>query len=402
VGQVRRSPTGAALGAVVAGLVASWPGPAPAQEAASTAVPTRPGDTQPAPGAGTEPEPIASTAEALEPRQAAVEPAPAQETPPELPEPRLLFEGQAPTAEAPAAETTWLDVSRAQLEPMIGRLVVWLDHFFGNPAYLPLEQPSSYFRLRGEVRFHQDQGFDPGGTVIADVRLPSLNRWLSRFSVSLLGGDAEAVAASGTAAARPLPLIRGGGGAVELRYNFLRIERGLLDLAAGVRLRWPPPPYVRLRWLQEFRLAGPLLLRISPAVFWELHLGFGEYTEADVNVEITPTTLWRTSGRQTVKQLGRRLEWNAETGVQQLVGPGTAFYLATSISGATAVPGSIELYRFFARFRHNLYRMWIFAELEPEIRWPVDPPGDRRMHPGVTLRLEVQFTTLGSGSGAPR
>jgi hypothetical protein len=345
----------------------------------------------------------ARAAEPLRPRVAEVEPVEREPGPAQLPP---LAEVSLPEIQVAPPETLtagpgWLDASRGWLEAGIGGLVVGFDRFFGDPNYLALEQPRSFFRLRGDVRYREGQGFVAGGSVLADVRLPALTRWLSRFSLSVAGGGVGGEPPAGEKAPPVLPTLTGEGGALELRYDAWRWYRGVLDIAAGVRFGWPPPAYVRLRVLEEIQAARWLLLRLTPAVFWEMGPGFGETTRVNVDVGLSPTTLWRTEAVQLLKQFGRGLEWGVETGVQQMIMPGTAVYPAFSVSGATADPGGVEVYRAFARLRQELHRKWIYAELEPEVRWPLDATGVRRPHPGATVRLELQLATVGSIPGLP-
>jgi hypothetical protein len=333
----------------------------------------------------------------LDARPVEVEPAPRSSR--ELPGLAGLPE-ERPSYAAPAGQATWLDTWHASVEQDIGSLSVWLDRFFGVVQYLPLEEPSTYFRLRGDVAWRQVGGFIFGGTLIAHMRLPALTRWFSRASVSLVGGRAEPGLAGAPSEfpAIPLPSLGTPGGAVELRYDLLRARQAVLDVGAGLRFRWPLTPYVRIRWLQAARIAGPVLLRIAPSAFWERDLGFGLRLETETHVEVASSTIWKTRLVEAVTQLGRGVEWYAETGVQQLLGPRTVVYPAVSSAGATAAPSQVDLSRFFVRLRQDLYRMWIYAELEPEVLWRSDAAGTRRRSFGVILRLELQFASLGSGS----
>jgi hypothetical protein len=303
-------------------------------------------------------------------------------------------------ASAPAGPATWLDTSREAVEGKIGSLAVWLDRFFGTVQYLPLEEPSTYFRLRGDAAWRQVGAWAFGGSVIADVRLPRLTSWSERLSVSLVGGRAVAAPSGAPAevAAIPLPSLTSPGGALELRYDLVRPRGAVLDLGAGLRFRWPLTPYVRLRWIQAAHVAEPVLLRLSPWAFWERDVGFGLKLEVEANVEVAWATIWKTRLAEGVTQLGRGLEWYAETGVQLLLGPHTAVYPAVSANGATLDPPRVDLSRIFARLRQNLYRMWIFAEVEPEVRWLHGTSGELRHSYGVILRLELQFASLGTGS----
>jgi hypothetical protein len=362
------------------------PGPASVEPALPERVPPERAPPSPAPPPGPP-----------DARPVEVEPAPPES--PDLPGLARLPE-ERPTYSTPAGTATWLDAWRVSVEEDIGSMSVWLDRFFGVVQYLPLEEPSTYFRLRGDVAWREVGGFILGGTVIAQVRLPALTRWFSRASVSLVGGRAEPglAGAPSEIPGIPLPALGAPGGAIELRYDLFRARQAVLDLGAGLRFRWPLTPYVRLRWLQAARIADPVLLRLTPSAFWERDLGFGLRLESEVHVEVASATIWKTRLAETVTQLGRGVEWYGETGVQQLLGPRTVVYPAVSARGATATRWQVDLSRIFVRLRQDIYRMWVYGELEPEVLWLADSSGTRRRSFGVILRLELQFASMGTGS----
>jgi hypothetical protein len=239
--------------------------------------------------------------------------------------------------------------------------------------------------------------------VFAQVRMPALTRWARRLSVAFAGGgggaDEPRVASEpANPTFVPLPSVASPGGALELRYDLFRGHAALLDVGAGARLKWPPVPYVRLRWLQAARVSHPLLLRLAPSAFWELDRGLGLRVELETHVALFSATVWKTRLSDAFTQLGPGLEWYAETGIQQLLDWRTVLYPAVAAAGATTALSSVGLSRIFVRARRDLYREWIYLELEPEVAWRADPSGQRLRSFGVILRLEVQLASLGTGS----
>ena len=51
----------------------------------------------------------------------------------------------------------------------------------------------------------------------------------------------------------------------------------------------------------------------------------------------------------------------------------------------------VAVYRLFTRVRRDVWRRWLFLELEPEVSWPTAPPLGRHKEHAVTLRVEVAF-----------
>ncbi|HEU4385615.1 MAG TPA: hypothetical protein VFR85_19170, partial [Anaeromyxobacteraceae bacterium] len=51
--------------------------------------------------------------------------------------------------------------------------------------------------------------------------------------------------------------------------------------------------------------------------------------------------------------------------------------------------------------RADVFRQWLFAEVEPEVVWPADPPRGYRTVLGIILRLEVLFVSEARPADAP-
>jgi hypothetical protein len=86
------------------------------------------------------------------------------------------------------------------------------------------------------------------------------------------------------------------------------------------------------------------------------------------------------------------VEWGTELGLGHELTPlRTALYLGAGASGITRPAPDVILYRVFARVRRDVWRRWLFLELEPEVAWPLQPDGARPRRLALTLRVEVRF-----------
>jgi hypothetical protein len=298
-------------------------------------------------------------------------------------------------------EKGWLDTQHGQVQESFTSLVYRLDQFFGDPSHYQFATPSSRIRLRGGVRVSQPdpayRRFEPTASILADLRLPQLDRLLSRARLFIAGGSDEEERESGTeqdlVPRRFSPSVAGGGGAAELRFDLYRARRTVVDAGAGVRFRLPPPPYARARVAHAEELGLGLVGHVNQTVFWQREEGFGESSRVDVERVFGPQSVARVWGIATLHERSRGLEWGAETGLQQGLGRRTGVYLAAGLEGATRSNAKVDRYRVRAQLRRDVHQGWVFVDLEPEVSWPVSPAGERMRALATTVRLELQLTT---------
>jgi hypothetical protein len=300
----------------------------------------------------------------------------------------------------------WIDRPHDTAEAGLTALVYRLDRFFGDPTHSQFDPPRSWVRLRGGGRFGQA---DPPGaprrlgeveleaTVLAHLRLPSLDRLLSRASLFISGGDDDDHVQRGTeqdlVPRRFDPSLRSGRGAAELRFDLFRSRRAVVDVGGGVRFRLPPPPYARVRFGYAADLGLGLVGHLNQTGFWERNAGFGEASRVDVERAFGRRTVGRVWGIATLHERSRGVEWSAETGLARGLGRRTGVYVAGSVDGATRSVAAADRWRAFTRLRRDVHEGWLFLELEPEVAWPAGGDGAHRRVLAATLRMEVQLSS---------
>ena len=246
------------------------------------------------PGPGAPPDrPVAGTGPAEPEGEAGALASPAQAEPP------LPATPGPPVVEPPPPRRGWLEGGRYVVEQKLGDLVETFDLFFDKNRKLDLESPSSRFRFKTFVRTAEDVDFATGFAVAASVKLPRLERWLGNARLLVVGerarpsvvpppvdksgpgGETLTPAEQSDAAAAELAR---GRGRTELRFDVVR--RGLLvfDAGVGVRLVWPPVPYVNFRAHLRLQLGAGFLLRATDTLFVEFW-GRNPGTNFDLEVE---------------------------------------------------------------------------------------------------------------------
>jgi len=383
----------AALGAAPAEPQGQEEGTPPASSA--PAAPAAPAPASPAPASPApeqpQPDPCRAPTGSVQPRGCS----PTPEAPPDPSQP------QSKREEAPPKKREgwigWADARHEAFEQSLFGLVLRADGFFGDPSHIQFDPPAYSLRLRSGLRVGQDSLTRAEGSVLADIRLPSLERAVSRASLYIAGGADEDQLQSSTeqdlAPLRVAPSIGASHGALELRFDLFRAKRTVVDLGGGVRFGYPIPYYTRLRLAHAEDLGLGLVGAVNQTGFWDSTLGFGESTRADVERVFGPRSIARMWGIGTLHEKSRGLEWTAEVGFAQGLGVRTGLYTAASAQGATRPADQVDKYRVYTRLRRDIHNAWLFAELEPEVQWPLLPSGARPRFYAVTLRLELQFAT---------
>jgi hypothetical protein len=296
----------------------------------------------------------------------------------------------------PAGEATWLDESHAFIEQGLADLAERVDHFFGDDHRLDEDRPGSVVRWRNEFRTAEDRRFAYRTSARASVELPATLRWLGSARLVISGEsqrDPTRTIAEDPANPGFSPVVTAEQASLELRQPLYRTADTLTDVGAGVRLRIPPEPYVRARLRHRQPLGLGVTLRLSPSVFWESLDGFGTASGLDLERPLGAHTLLRLGNHAQLTEVSKGVEWGSEASLaHEFASLRTATAVGAGISGDTRPTAEVLLYRIFTRVRRDVWRRWLFLELEPEIGWPLDRVrGGHHRVLAVTLRMDIQF-----------
>ncbi len=297
-----------------------------------------------------------------------------------------------------AEEDNWLDASHAFIAERMLAPVIVFDRFFSDETELEAERSRSFVRWRNELLIRPGRPPAYATGLRADLRLPGVSRVLDRFRFVVEGQTRDALSALVPTPDGEEPPDTIGSGDAELR---VRLWEGIIahgDLGAGFLLQMPPGGFARarLRWAIP---VGPLFLtRVATSGFWRTDTHFGTSLDAHVERGIRRYALLRLSGFGRLTQRSRGVEWSGELAALRAFTPTVAASIGFGLEGAQRSPPgatrsapSVDRYRASTRFRTDVYRRWLFVEVEPEVSWPWTPASGRETEFAVTLRLEVQF-----------
>ena len=324
------------------------------------------------------------TADRVEPSQAAQ---PLRPTAESIPGPPPVTAGLMEPPNGTALDT-WLDLPHAFVGRRIFDISNGFDRFFADERDLGSLRSRSFLRWRSEIRVAEDGTLAFGTGVRADISLPNLEKRLRAFRIVL-----ENVG-SGLAESEPRSITgqQGGGrGDAGVRWTLLDTLRSSIDVGGGVLFDIPPGLVARTRFRIARELGPVALARGSTTGFWNTRDGFGYNASLSFERPLGQRLLLRWTTGTLVSQRSTGYEGSSELALLAKLGSFSAITLLGSGSGLSKPEPVVKTWRVAARLRSTLFRRWIYGEVEPEVRWPLDAVGGRRPVPAVMFRLELQF-----------
>ncbi|UCF31816.1 MAG: hypothetical protein JSV26_05270 [bacterium] len=290
-------------------------------------------------------------------------------------------------------EDTWLDRTHAYLTRELCEPAVWFDGFFGEERADEEGYPGTSARLRFGVRWSEDEDFTYPNQFLISTRLPKATSKLKLVIAGrgeddpthILPDDPVDTGLDEQEEARQ--------GKVELRYDVRERSHSKFSINAGLRFDWPPPPFVRARYRYTYPLNVNTLFRFIQTVFWEEEDGFGKTTRVDLDRRLSEPLLLRWSGSGTHSGISQGIDWGTELSLFHRLSERAAMTYEAGMSGYTQPETTIDEYKADVRFRRNFHRIWLFYELEPEVRWPRDVDGSFKPVWALAFRIEVQFNS---------
>ena len=87
------------------------------------------------------------------------------------------------------------------------------------------------------------------------------------------------------------------------------------------------------------------------------------------------------------------MEWGAEINLFKQLDRKSAISFDLGVFGETRPERKETSYHLATRYRRNMYRPWLFLELEPGVDFPLTDDRGRQAVGYFTVVFEVQFTT---------
>jgi hypothetical protein len=326
--------------------------------------------------------------------------------PPSAPEPASLpvpetTEGP-PAAIPPAGDNaaridkTWWDRSHDYVEKMLFSTADWLDRSLGGDALQGSRETRASLWWKNDFRYDGLQHYTFRTAFRAGIRLPRLaDRWRVVIAGENKGDPTAAIPVDpGTPGANVAsPDRRASGGLV---YDIFRTEQTYFNLGGGVQFDFPIDVYGRARFGYVQPLGRDTLGRLTVTGAYHAQDGPGVSNQLDFEHRLSQATQMVWSNSASLAEDTSGWAWGTELSLSHMLTWSSSVRIGGSVRGDTRPAFEVQNYRVYAGYRRNIFRPWLFVELEPDVNWPLQGDGPREPVYGATLRLEVFF--LGKGT----
>jgi hypothetical protein len=285
-------------------------------------------------------------------------------------------ENQPPEAAADAP-INWVDTSHAIATNQAQALTEWLDAFFGDPEH-DAEQAESLLRLEFVNDWDEKDGNDFNVRLRGKLQLPSISR---RLNLVFAGEDGEPETAEERRQEDQIGLqykVREGSRSrFDMTFNY---SSG--DLRPGVRYR------------NEGRYTETTSYRYIQRLQWDQDEKFFTTGTFDINHALGKDSILRWGNRARWGQETGGVEWRTRLALRKRKQADSKRPVALSwfgsISGETRPDPLVKNYRLGILWRRQIYRDFLFAEVEPAYNYRRRSLAvDREGAWSLTLRLEI-------------
>ncbi len=271
----------------------------------------------------------------------------------------------------------WVDTSHAVITNQAQALTEWMDAFFGDPNY-DLEQAESFLRLEFIGEWDEEDGSDSKIRLRGKVQLPRISR---RLDLVFSGEEGEELTEEE----------REEEDRVGLQYQVRTGKRSRFDATLG----WASGS---LRPGVRYRNEGPIndlnTYRYIQRLQYEDGDGFFTTGQVDLNHKLDEQNILRWSNRGKWGEDTDGVEWRTRLALRQVrdidARRPTALAYYGAINGVTRPDSFVKNYRLGVLWRRQVYRDFLFLEIEPTFNYRRRKlEDDREPAWAIVMRLEV-------------
>lgn len=257
-----------------------------------------------------------------------------------------------------------------------------VDNFFARDTVFE-ESTGSYARIPLDVIWQENDGYKYKASIKARIDLPKSKKKLKLLFESDVS-DEQALRLSNTPR-----------DAVSDNDFFLSIERELnksgkwsVRPALGIKFRWPPDPFARLRAIRYFSLSSWLLRFSGTGVYFAIN-GFETRGSFEISKALTRNLLFRSFSDIRWREKKTLTDASQVFSIYQHLTAKENIAYQTGVFADNDVGWDITDYRAWIRFRRLIHQDWLFIELKPEVRFPNEGGYDPTYL--VQFRVEAVF-----------
>lgn len=282
-----------------------------------------------------------------------------------------------------APPINWVDSSHAYASEQTQALAEWMDGFFGVPNY-DVEQPESLVRLQWTNSWDQDDDYSDNLRLRGKVQLPAVSK---RLNLVFSGEDGDELDLDENETRLD--------DSVGLLYELSQGDHSRFDLTMGISFNHLRPG---ARYRYQNTLSKATTFRFTQRAQYESSEGFYATSQLELNRALSENNILRWNNRAVYGEETDGTEWLTRVSLfqrrrhlkrhRQL---GINYFGA--IKGVTSPESYVKNYRVGVLFRRQIYRKFLFLELEPAYNYRKRKPEDNREFAwSIALRLEIALS----------
>lgn len=271
----------------------------------------------------------------------------------------------------------WVDTSHAYATDNAQALTEWLDEFFGDPVY-DAERAESYLRLELIDDWDREDGNDFKVRLRGQVQLPKISQ---RAHLIFSGEESEGLEEDE----------RKEQDSIGLQYKVREGKRARIDMTMSYASSHLKPG---IRYRNEGAFSDLYSYRLTQRIQYQHEKQFFSTTLADLNRAISQDSVLRWSNRLLYGEETDGVEWRTRLSLSQRFGVDGKRPLALRyfgvVSGVTRPDSLVKNYKLGVLMRRQMYRDFLFVELEPAYNLRRREIEDKREGQwSLILRLEI-------------
>jgi hypothetical protein len=284
-----------------------------------------------------------------------------------------------PCAPMEAAGESWIDWLHTKVYTSVCGSALWFDNFFGNER-IEVESDETHGRLSLHVVWSEYDDFDFRGRFRAHINLPNVDNRFHAFFGRL--DKEEYLTDTVDTIEDPYSAFReteGNDWMVGLGYNPLRGRSNhKLRISAGVKVSFPMDPYVKTQYRFHHLFGDNRLVRFRQTLFWRNEERLGTTTNIDLDQRINHRFLLRWANTATLTQESDGVRWWSNLALYHDLSSGRAMAYKIWWRGETEAPVTVRETGFRIIYRQQIWREWLFGDVETGVSWPQEYPHQKR------------------------
>ena len=287
---------------------------------------------------------------------------------------------QAAAPADPNDPVNWVDTSHSYATDQAQALTEWMDEYFGTPNY-EIETAESLLRLDFTTDWDEEDGTNNNIRLRGKLQLPRISKRLN-----LVFGEESGDELDPDRDERKLD------DNVGLLYEVSESKRSRFDLTLGINwnnLR----PGARYRF--QDALGETSSYRLTQRVQYEHNEGAYATSQIELNRALDSNNVLRWNNRGVYGEETDGVEWvsrvslfNRQNTVKRGRQLGINYFGA--VNGVTSPESYVKNYRLGVLFRRQVYREYLFLELEPAYNYRKKKPEDNRQYAwSIALRFQI-------------